>query len=40
MSKLKETARVARLAVMVVADLLKPCRPEYRLPSRWVKRAA
>jgi hypothetical protein len=37
MTLFKEAAALAHLAVLVAADILKPCRAEYRLPSRWLR---
>lgn len=36
MDALKNVARAARLLSLVIFDVVRPSRPEYRLPARWL----
>jgi len=35
MKFVRDIVELARLATWVALDLLRPSRPEYRLPARW-----
>lgn len=38
MRRVRSLFRTVGLLAMVAADLLRPTRPEYRLPARWLAR--
>ena len=37
MKALLQTADTAKLLALVIMDLVRPTRPDYRLPARWVR---
>lgn len=36
MTAIANAARAARLVALVLFDIVRPSRPEYRLPARWL----